>query len=44
VQGGLFIFAVLMEMTIISVVIIGAALFIALVLYRIVRGSDLKKK
>lgn len=36
-------FAILMEMTIISVIIIGAALFIALVIYRIVRGSNLKK-
>jgi multisubunit Na+/H+ antiporter MnhF subunit len=33
-----------MEMTMISIIIIGAALFIALVFYRIVRGSDLKKK
>ena len=37
-------FAVIMEMTIITLIIVGAALFIALVMWRIVRGKNLKKK
>jgi len=37
-------FAVIMEMTIITLIIVGAALFIALVMCRIVRGNNLKKK
>ena len=37
-------FAIIMEMTIITLIIVGAALFIALLLWAIVRGNKLKKK
>jgi hypothetical protein len=36
--------AVIMEMSIITLIIVGAALFIALILWCAVRGTNLKKK
>lgn len=35
-------FAVIMEMTIITLIIVGAALFFALLLWRMVKGNNLK--